>query len=282
LCSDKGPSMSDAIVDIREALSEMGKILVSFRHERNEPSSPEKVAIRAVWSAVDATKIYIGTLSDGTPPNRELAELWSNAAINIAAFDRELAQRLRLKAEYWSDPGSWNADQIESAGISIENIANETRALLQLAVPKPSAVAARDERAYSLFLSHASEDKTSIVDSLAKALQKAGIRVWYDKLNLKLGDNLATELDKGLSQSQFGIVILSKNFFAKKWTRAELSALLALEASDGRKRIIPIRHGISHEELLRFSPLVASRVTMSTDEGIEALTQSILSAISGR
>lgn len=117
------------------------------------------------------------------------------------------------------------------------------------------------------------------MEPLAVELTKCGLDVWYDKFNLKLGDNLRTELDKALQTCRYGIVILSKSFFAKEWTQMELNALFALETSDRRKRILPIRHGLSHEDLASFSPLLAGRVTMSTDAGLRPLTQSILSAI---
>ena len=125
----------------------------------------------------------------------------------------------------------------------------------------------------------ASEDKESIVEPLALELKECGLEVWYDKFNLKLGDNLRTELDKALKTCRYGIVILSEHFFAKEWTQMELNALLALETSARRKRILPIRHGLSHEDLVRLSPLLAGRVTMSTDAGVQRLAHNILSAI---
>lgn len=187
-----------------------------------------------------------------------------------------------MKAEYWSDPAGWSDKQIQDARIGIETVANEARALLQLAVPKPAAKAGVQQDASHLFLSHASEDKESIVEPLVVELKKCGLEVWYDRFNLKLGDNLRTELDKALQTCRYGIVILSENFFAKEWTQMELNALLALETSDRRKRILPIRHGLSHQDLVGRSPLLAGRVTMSTDAGLPALTQSIISAIRDR
>jgi len=68
---------------------------------------------------------------------------------------------------------------------------------------------------YDVFISHASEDKEEFVGPLAKALQKAGYKVWFDEFTLKVGDSLRRSIDNGLKNSRFGIVILSNAFFAK-------------------------------------------------------------------
>lgn len=70
---------------------------------------------------------------------------------------------------------------------------------------------------WDAFISHASEDKESIAEPIAKALTQRGYKVWYDSFCLKLGDNLRKSIDEGLSRSRYGVVILSPSFFAKKW-----------------------------------------------------------------
>lgn len=85
--------MNEIILDIRQALPEIELALGTLRKSRPELSTAEKDAIRTVWTAVDATRFYISTLGAGTPPNRELSELWSNAALRMAAFDVDLAPK---------------------------------------------------------------------------------------------------------------------------------------------------------------------------------------------
>ena len=52
------------------------------------------------------------------------------------------------------------------------------------------------EIAYDLFISHASEDKEDLVRPLAVALEKLGVKVWYDEFTLKVGDSLRRSIDK--------------------------------------------------------------------------------------
>ena len=57
------------------------------------------------------------------------------------------------------------------------------------------------------------------------AHSEANVEVWYDENALKLGDSIRRTIDKGLSKSRFGIVVLSKAFFARNWPQYELDAL---------------------------------------------------------
>ena len=50
---------------------------------------------------------------------------------------------------------------------------------------------------YDVFISHASEDKDTVVRPLANALLQRGLKVWYDEFELKIGDSLRRKIDKG-------------------------------------------------------------------------------------
>ena len=97
---------------------------------------------------------------------------------------------------------------------------------------------------YDVFISHASEDKDEFVRLLAARIKARRIEVWYDEFSLKLGDSLRQSIDKGLSKSRYGIVVLSKAFFKKDWTNWELDGLVArqMNHSEGNNLIIPIWH----------------------------------------
>lgn len=79
---------------------------------------------------------------------------------------------------------------------------------------------------YDVFISHASEDKDSVVRPLALALKEKGVNVWYDEFELKIGDSLRRKIDQGLSKSKFGIVVISRSFIKKGWTNYELDGLM--------------------------------------------------------
>ena len=126
----------------------------------------------------------------------------------------------------------------------------------------PSLVQGRDQtpfkpdddyREHDVFISHASEDKDEIVRPLAVALRNAGLSVWYDEFELKIGDSLRQKIDRGLSKSRFGIVVLSRNFIKKGWTNYELDGIITKVVS-GEQVLLPIWHNITKQEVVEFSP----------------------------
>ena len=110
---------------------------------------------------------------------------------------------------------------------------------------------------HDLFISHASEDKEELVRPLALALVDHGLSIWYDEFTLKLGDSLSESIDRGLAGSRYGLVVLSKDFFSKKWPQRELRGLVSREISTG-KAILPIWHNVSFSDVVKFSPPLAA------------------------
>ena len=134
---------------------------------------------------------------------------------------------------------------------------------------------------YDVFISHASEDKVAFVEPLAKFLRAYGVKVWYDRFIFKPGDSISGRIDEGLSSSRYGVVVLSPAFFEKRWTDAEYRALLALQNSDadGRRRIIPVWHGVTREDIAKRSPLLLDTFAIDSKLGIESAGRQIISSI---
>jgi len=127
---------------------------------------------------------------------------------------------------------------------------------------------------YDVFICHASEDKDAIARPLAEALKKKGLKVWYDEFELNLGDSLSGKIDYGLANSQYGVVIVSKNFFGKKWAKKELGGLVARATV-----IFPIWHGVDAEYVKHYSPTLADTIAVSTREGVDTVANRIFQAI---
>ena len=128
-----------------------------------------------------------------------------------------------------------------------------------------------------LFLSHASEDK-DFVRPLADRLDAEGFTVWLDERSMTLGDSLLGKINEGLLGSDYGVVVLSPTFFGKKWTRAELGALMALETTT-KKMILPIWKGLSAETIKDLMPTLADRVAVDAAQGLDVVVQAIKSAV---
>jgi hypothetical protein len=131
-----------------------------------------------------------------------------------------------------------------------------------------------------LFICHVSEDKDDFVRPLAEALRKE-YEVWYDEFQLRLGDSLLRTIDEGLRSCDFGIVVLSKAFFAKKdknWAEAELAGLFALETKS-RKIILPIWKDVSADEVKQYSAILVDKYAVSASEGLPKVLEQIRLAV---
>lgn len=129
-----------------------------------------------------------------------------------------------------------------------------------------------------LFISHASEDKADFVDPLVATLRDERFEVWYDKSDLEMGDSLLCKISEGLNECDYGIVVLSPSFFAKKWTRAELGGLFALETRE-RKVILPIWKDVTEQDVKKFSPFLADRVGVPASNDLKSIAAEIRRAI---
>ena len=141
--------------------------------------------------------------------------------------------------------------------------------------PNPSVSCLSERIMWDIFICHASEDKEEIARPLADALKSAGLAVWYDTFNLKLGDSLRESIDLGLAQSRFGVVILSPNFFSKVWPQRELNGLITREITAG-KIILPILHKVTPKDVEQFSPMLSDKLGALTDDGLDKVVSAIL------
>jgi len=123
----------------------------------------------------------------------------------------------------------------------------------------------QDSTEYDVFISHASEDKEDIVRPLAHELSEKGLNVWYDEFELSLGDSLRDSIDEGLTESNYGIVVLSEVFFEKKWTQYELNSLVSRHFEED-KVILPVWYDVDRSDIVEHSPMLADLLAVNVDE----------------
>lgn len=146
-----------------------------------------------------------------------------------------------------------------------ERIDQLQKQLIEQMIPNPVRNANQKDEEYDVFVSHAWEDKKEFVDELVSEMRKLGLKVWYDTDKLKWGDSMREKIDKGLSKSRYGIVVLSPEYIRedKYWTKAELNGLFQKETING-KTILPIWHNLTKQQVTEYSPLIADRKALTT------------------
>ena len=107
---------------------------------------------------------------------------------------------------------------------------------------------------YDVFISHAYKDKAAYVDKLAETIKKTGLTVFYDSDCIAWGDSISSKVEEGLSNCKRAVVVISKNYFGRKWTEYELMSLLKRQNREGKKIIMPILHGISKKQFVEHYP----------------------------
>jgi hypothetical protein len=116
---------------------------------------------------------------------------------------------------------------------------------------------------WDVFISHATEDKTNLVEPLAKTLERLGVNVWYDGFSLGVGDLLSETINRGLENSIFGLLVISPDFLAKRWPKYEADYLLKRE-KEAETMILTLWHNVEYEQVRTWSLELADRVPIRT------------------
>jgi hypothetical protein len=109
-------------------------LLGNFREDRTHSQEQKDLALSALISATNETKIYIQQVQRTGKTNREteekLSRLWATASIPVRHFDRDLSERCYSKSDYWLNPENYSATDIAKFRIGIEEINKEAKKLL--------------------------------------------------------------------------------------------------------------------------------------------------------
>jgi len=135
----------------------------------------------------------------------------------------------------------------------------------------------KGQEEFDLFVSYASEDR-AVVAQLVEVLSGLGIRVWFDRSHLKVGDSLRKKIDEGLSRCRFGAVVLSSSFFGKHYPERELAGLAQREL-DGQKVLLPVWHRVDAATVRRYSPPLADRVAANMDDGLFSVAAKLMEVV---
>jgi hypothetical protein len=92
---------------------------------------------------------------------------------------------------------------------------------------------------YDVFISYSNIDREKATQ-LAFDLIHRGYRVWFDKWEILAGQSIVDEVFSGILESEFLIVILSKDSCKSKWVQEELATGKLAEIERRRTSVIPV------------------------------------------
>jgi len=133
---------------------------------------------------------------------------------------------------------------------------------------------AEDENEYDLFMSYAHADSTAIVEPLVGELEAFGLDVWYDSIEVGIGDSIRESIDEGLQASSYGVTVLSESYFegTSEW---ELNGLVKRHNQE-ENVILPLWYEVDHDEVYEQSPSLADlRAEPITPDNIQSVAADI-------
>ena len=90
-----------------------------------------------------------------------------------------------------------------------------------------------------VFISYSHSDK-EFVDKLAMNLVKSNIPIWLDIWELKVGDSITQKIQEVLSESDYLLMVFSKQSIESDWVKREMTAGLLREVEEKRAIILPV------------------------------------------
>lgn len=133
--------LATTLIQVRKWL---GHLSLRAGQEKRQSEKDYEDALSALYTALNETQIYIGSLRkkrrpEGVPivgfirnakTEAKLSRLWTKAAVKIRSYDIDLADRCRTKSEYWANPDDWSDKDLEDARIKIGQVLDDARKLL--------------------------------------------------------------------------------------------------------------------------------------------------------
>ena len=92
---------------------------------------------------------------------------------------------------------------------------------------------------FKIFISHSSKDK-KIARRLFEDMKKMGFDPWLDEAEIAVGECILTKINDGIANSDYIVIILSKNSVNSNWVEKEWKSKYWDEISSGLVTVLPI------------------------------------------
>lgn len=90
-----------------------------------------------------------------------------------------------------------------------------------------------------LFVSHSSRDK-EFAKQLARDLRELGHDPWFDEWEIKVGDCIPSQIEHGISEAEYVVVVLSKHAVASGWVDKEWKTKYWDEIETKQTLVLPV------------------------------------------
>ena len=89
-----------------------------------------------------------------------------------------------------------------------------------------------------VFMSHSTADR-GFARRLGNDIRGYGATVWIDEAEIRIGDSLIDKISQGIDNTDYLIVVLSRDSCASEWVRCEVNIALTREINGKTVRVLP-------------------------------------------
>jgi len=259
-----------AETEVRRLRNELTKLRDQIARESAKISVARAKAAKARAAAAKATSPTTARSRQAEADREEKAA--SEAERRRAQLEAKAA---KVEADLYKAQNRLEAERAAAQKRALDRIEFDARqrrlqfepvGLTLAPAPRLRTAGAVEGVSKDVFISHASEDKDEIARPLAEALMSRGVSVFFDELDIRVGMSIRRAIERGIANCRFGVLILSPNFFVKKWTMAELDGLFGrqMATATGEGFLLPIWHKLSRDEVQAQVPMLADIQALNT------------------
>jgi TIR domain len=133
-----------------------------------------------------------------------------------------------------------------------------------------------------VFISHASSDKP-FAERVATALRNNAVNPWFDKEQIRVGDDVLERLGDGLRTMDLLVLIVSKRSLRSRWVDRELKFAVRREIEERKILILPfIIDSTQSNELPWYLHHLRAEQVPSDNRGVAAILESVIAKGSRR
>lgn len=112
---------------------------------------------------------------------------------------------------------------------------------------------------YQVFLSFRGPDtRQGFTDVLYHSLVDAGIHVFRDDEELRIGEEISNDLLRAIEDSRIFVPIFSRTYASSKWCLVELVKMVESKRGSSKKKILPIFYDVGADDVKLKSELYIS------------------------
>ncbi|RXH68425.1 hypothetical protein DVH24_030758 [Malus domestica] len=103
------------------------------------------------------------------------------------------------------------------------------------------------------FCCRGQDTRRGFTDHLYRALELAGIHTFRDDDEIKRGENIESELEKAIKESQVSIIVFSKDYASSRWCLNELLKVVERRNTDRRHVVLPVFYDVDPSDVRKQS-----------------------------